>query len=206
MADGVLLLVDGSKVRCRRHDSCSGRHRNRSADHRRREQVRSADAPDEVVNEVFDLLVALEASDERLDFPVIYASGKEGWASKEVDGQGTDVTPLLDAIVEHIPCPVGYADVPLQMLITSHEYSSYVGRIAIGRIYAGALSSGQAVSICRADGSTSRARALKIFRFEDLGKSQAELISVGDSSRTGRVRDRRPVACPDGRIQSHGGG
>jgi GTP-binding protein len=156
--------------------------------------------PDEVLNEVFDLLVALDANDERLDFPVIYASGKNGWASHDADEPGTNVTPLLDAVIKHIPCPVGYADVPLQMLITSHEYSSYVGRIAIGRIYAGALSSGQAVSICRADGSTSRARALKIFRFEDLGKAQAELISVGDLCAIeglGEFEIGDTVACPD---------
>jgi GTP-binding protein len=156
--------------------------------------------PDEVVNEVFDLLVALEASDEHLDFPIVYASGKDGWASLDPAAPSADVTPLLDAVIKHIPCPVGYADVPLQMLITSHEYSSYVGRIAIGRIYAGALSSGQAVSICRADGTTSRARALKIYRFKDLGKAQAELISVGDLCAIeglGEFEIGDTVACPN---------
>lgn len=156
--------------------------------------------PDEVVNEVFDLLVALEASDEHLDFPIVYASGKDGWASLDPAAPSADVTPLLDAVIKHIPCPVGYADVPLQMLITSHEYSSYVGRIAIGRIYAGALSSGQAVSICRGDGTTSRARAQKIYRFKDLGKAQAELISVGDLCAIeglGEFEIGDTVACPN---------
>jgi len=156
--------------------------------------------PDEVVNEVFDLLVALDASDEHLEFPVIYASGRDGWASEGFDKTGTDMTPLLDAIIKQLPAPVGYADVPLQMLITTADYSSYVGRIAIGRVFAGAISSGQAVTICHADGSQRRARAQKVFRFKDLGKVQADLISVGDLCAVEGIGDFEigdTIACPD---------
>ncbi len=156
--------------------------------------------PDAVVNEVFDLLVALDASDERLDFPVVYASGRDGWASLASDAPGADVTPLLDAIITRLPAPVGYADVPLQMLITTQDYSPYVGRIAIGRVFAGALASGQAVTICRADGSHRRARALKVYRFEDLGRVPADMISVGDLCAVEGIGDfdiGDTIACPE---------
>ncbi len=156
--------------------------------------------PDAVVDEVFDLLVALEASDERLDFTVVYASGRDGWASHDVGEHGDDVTPLLDAIIDRIPAPVGYADVPLQLLITTQDYSPYVGRIAIGRVFAGAISSGQAVSICQADGSNRRARALKVYRFEDLGRAPADIVSVGDLCAVegmGEFEIGDTIACPD---------
>jgi GTP-binding protein len=156
--------------------------------------------PDDVVNEVFDLLVALNASDERLDFQVIYASGRDGWASTDPAHSSEDVTPLLDAITQHIPCPVGYADVPLQMLITTLDYSPYVGRIAIGRVFAGAIASGQAVTICHADGTQRRARAMKVYRFEDLGRAPADLVSVGDLCAVEGIGDFEigdTIACPD---------
>ena len=156
--------------------------------------------PDAVIDEVFDLLVALEASDDRLDFPVIYASGRDGWASRDHTQPGQDITPLLDAICAHVPAPVGYADVPLQLLITSLDYSDYTGRIAIGRVFAGAISSGQAVAICQADGTTRRARALKVYRFEDLGRVPADIISVGDLCAVeglGEFEIGDTIACPE---------
>ena len=122
------------------------------------------------MNEVFDLLVALGASDERLDFHVIYASGRDGWASTEEGVLVGDMQPLLDAVMKHLPSPVGYADVPLQMLIASQDYSPYTGRIAIGRIVSGAISAGQAVTICHENGNR-QTRAQKLYRFKDLGKS-----------------------------------
>ncbi len=161
---------------------------------------RSDARPDAVVDEVFDLLVAMGASDERLDFPVIYASGRDRWACRESAGGGENVTPLLDAIVEHIPAPAGYADVPLQMLITTQDYSKYVGRIAIGRVFAGAISSGQAVTICQADGTQRMARALKIYRFEDLGRTPTDIVAVGDLCAVeglGEFEIGDTIACPN---------
>jgi GTP-binding protein len=156
--------------------------------------------PDRVVDEVFDLLVALDASDARLDFPVVYASGRDGWAARDLAVRGDDVTALLDTIVEQLPSPVGYADVPLQMLITSQDYSSYVGRIAIGRVFAGAISSGQAVTICHAEGVQRRSRALKVYRFEALGRAPADIVSVGDLCAVegiGEFEIGDTIACPD---------
>jgi GTP-binding protein len=156
--------------------------------------------PDGVINEVFDLLVALEASDERLDFPVIYASGRDGWSAPTEGETGTNMVPLLDAIIEQLPSPVGYSDVPLQMLITSQDYSSYVGRIAIGRVFAGAISSGQAVTICHEDGEQRRAKAQKVFRFQDLGRVPADIISAGDLCAVEGIGDFEigdTIACPD---------
>jgi len=202
MADGALLLVDAFEGPMPQTRFVLGKAL--ELDLPLIVVVNKCDRPDarqeKVVDEVFDLLVALEASDERLDFPVIYASGRDGWASTDPSARASDVTPLLDAIIEHIPAPVGYADVPLQLLITSLDYSSYVGRIAIGRVFAGAISSGQAVTICGADGSLRRARALKVYRFENLGRTPADIVSVGDLCAVEGIGDFEigdTIACPD---------
>ncbi len=155
--------------------------------------------PDQVLNEIFDLLVALGASDERLDFPTIYASGRDGWTNTEEGVHDGTMQPLLDAIMTHLPAPVGYADVPLQMLIASVEYSPYAGRIAIGRIFAGALSAGQAVTICH-EHTQRIARAQKVYRFKDLGRAPAELVSVGDLCAVEGIGDFEigdTIACPE---------
>ena len=154
---------------------------------------------EEVVDEVFDLLVALDASDERLDFQVIYASGRDGWSTTKEGVHEGDMQPMLDAILSHLPAPVGYADVPLQMLIASVDYSPYAGRIAIGRVMAGALSAGQAVTICH-EHSHRQARAQKLYRFKDLGKTPAELVSVGDLCAVEGIGDFEigdTIACPE---------
>jgi len=200
MADGVLLLVDafeGPMPQTRFVLSKS-----LELDHPIIVVVNKCDRPNarmnEVVDEVFDLLVALGASDERLDFQVIYASGRDGWANTQEDIHEGDMQPLLDAVMSHLPSPVGYADVPLQMLIASADYSQYTGRIAIGRIVSGALSAGQAVTICHKEGNR-QARAQKIYRFKDLGKIPAELISVGDLCAVEGIGDFEigdTIACP----------
>jgi GTP-binding protein len=202
MADGVLLLVDAFEGPMPQTRFVLGKAL--ELDLPLIVVVNKCDRPDarvdDVVNEVFDLLVALEASDERLDFPVVYASGRDGWATRDLATPSRDVTPLLDAIVDELPAPVGYADVPLQMLITTQDYSPYVGRIAIGRIFAGAISSGQAVAVCEADGTQRRARALKVYRFEDLGRVPADIVSVGDLCAVEGIGDFEigdTIACPD---------
>ena len=202
MADGVLLLVDAFEGPMPQTRFVVGKAL--ELDLPLIVVVNKCDRPDarcdEVVNEVFDLLVALDASDERLDFPVIYASGRDGWATTDLDTRSSDVTPLFDAIVERLPPPVGYADVPLQMLITNLDYSPYVGSIAIGRVYAGAITTGQAVTLCQADGQQRRARALKVYRFEALGRAPADIVSAGDLCAVEGLGDFEigdTIACPD---------
>ncbi len=139
--------------------------------------------PDAVLNEVFDLLAALGADDETLDFHTLYASGREGWAAREFRSSarpGDSVVPLLEAIVEHVPPPRARRDAPLQMLVTTLDYSEYVGRIAIGRVEAGAVVAGAPVAVCRADATAVRARVLKVHRFEGLGRTPVERVEAGD--------------------------
>jgi GTP-binding protein len=156
--------------------------------------------PDGVIDEVFDLLVALGADDEALDFHVIYASGRDGWASTEIDGHRDGVAPLLDAIVELIPPPTEDTTAPLQLLVTALDYSEYVGRIAIGRVSAGTIRTGQPVTICREDGVTDRARALKVLRFEGLGRTPVDAVGAGDLCAIeglGAIEIGDTIACPD---------
>ena len=201
MADGVLLLVDAFEGPMPQTRFVLGKAL--ELDHPIIVVVNKCDRPnarvEEVVNEVFDLLVDLAASDERLDFHVIYASGRDGWTSTEEGVNEGDMQPLLDAVMTHLPFPVGYADIPLQMLIASSDYSPYTGRIAIGRIVSGALSAGQAVTICHED-SNRQARAQKVYRFKDLGKTPAEIISVGDLCAVEGIGDFEigdTIACPE---------
>ncbi|MHC5002463.1 MAG: translational GTPase TypA [Planctomycetota bacterium] len=156
--------------------------------------------PDAVVDEVFDLLVALGADDETLDFPVVYASGRAGWASTCEPAPGGTMEPLLEAIVGCLPPPTGDPDAPLQMLITTIDYSEYVGRIAIGRVYAGKLVSGQLVALCCADETLRPTRALRVHRFEGLGRVPAEGIEAGDLCAVeglGEFEIGDTVACPE---------
>lgn len=109
--------------------------------------------PDFVYEQVFDLMFSLDATEEQLDFTVVYGSAKQGWMSTDWHKPTTDITPLLDAIIKDIPAPKIQEGTP-QMLITSLEYSSYVGRIAIGKLTRGKLKSGMAVTLCKRDGET----------------------------------------------------
>ena len=202
MADGVLLLVDAFEGPMPQTRFVVGKAL--ELDLPIVLVVNKCDRPDArpgaVVGEVFDLLDAMGATDERLDFAVVYASGRNRWAALDVAADGADLVPLFDTIIERLPPPVGYADVPLQMLITTQDYSKYVGRIAIGRIFAGAITSGQAVAICQADGSRRMARALKVYRFEDLGRRPADIVSVGDLCAVEGIGDFEigdTIACPD---------
>jgi len=133
-----------------------------------------------VVNEVFDLLVDLGADDHALDFPVLYASGRNGWAARDVNTRDKGVDELFQEIVERVPPPDANESAPLQMLVTNLAWSDYVGRIAIGRVYAGVLKGGMPVSICCADGSVRKARVLEVNRFEGLARREAEEATAGD--------------------------
>ena len=136
--------------------------------------------PNEVLNEVFDLFVELGANDETLDFPTIYASAKEGWASWDV-GQRTDsVQPLLEAIIEHVPPPEGDAKQPLQMLTTTLAYSDYVGRIAIGRVFAGSIHDGQNVMLLKRDDQQLPRKVTGLLTFTGLGRQPIDHVDCGD--------------------------
>jgi GTP-binding protein len=136
--------------------------------------------PNEVVSEVFDLLIDLGADDHALDFATVYASGRSRWATHDLEHPASDMTELFETILERVHPPSGDPTAPLQMLITTLDYNDYVGRIAIGRVYNGTISSGQMVGVCRADGSVSQTRVLKLLRFEGLGRAPVDKIETGD--------------------------
>lgn len=136
--------------------------------------------PDEVQEEVFDLMFSLGASEEQLDFVTIYGSAKQGWMSTDWKKPATDITALLDAIIANIPAPQAATGTP-QMLITSLEYSSYVGRIAIGKLTRGTLKAGQAVTLCKRDGVTlEKTRIKDLMLFEGLEKKKVEEVNAGE--------------------------
>ncbi len=133
-----------------------------------------------VVNEVFDLLVDLGADEHALDFPLIYASGRDGWAARHVDTRDKGVDELFQEIITRVPPPNADETAPLQLLITNLTWSDYVGRVAIGRVFGGIIKSGMPVSICCADGSVRKSRVLKVNRFEGLARREADEIRAGD--------------------------
>ncbi|MFH1718808.1 MAG: translational GTPase TypA [Planctomycetota bacterium] len=182
MADGVLLLVDafeGPMPQTRFVLS-------KALEHKLRPVVvvnkvdRLNSRPDDVVNEVFDLLVSLNASSESLDFPLIYASAKEGWATTNLDSKTDNVRAIFDAIINHVPPPKVIPDAPLQILVTSHEYSDYVGRIAIGRVFAGGVSEGQKVTVIDRNGLHTQQKIAQIHQFHGLGRKKVSSVQAGD--------------------------
>ena len=136
--------------------------------------------PSEVVDEVFNLFMELGATDEQLDFPIIYASGRAGWASLKMEEPGKDIAPVLDTILSHVPAPVAMPDAPLQMQVTMLDYNNFLGHVGIGRILAGKVTRGQNVVLIHHDGSTTPAKAVKIERFMGLGKQDLESACAGD--------------------------
>lgn len=135
--------------------------------------------PEEVHEMVFDLMFNLEATEEQLDFPVVYGSAKQGWFSTDYKQPTTDLTALLDMIVEHIPAPKILEGTP-QMLITSLDFSKYVGRIAVGRIHRGTLKEGMNISLCKRDGSIVKTKIKELNTFEGLGRKKVEEAQCGD--------------------------
>ncbi len=135
--------------------------------------------PEEVYEMVFDLMCSLNATEEQLDFPVVYGSAKNGWMSDDWNNQTGDITYLLDTIIETIPAPERLEGTP-QMLITSLDYSTYTGRIAVGRIHRGTLRSGMNITICHRDGSKERTKIKELHTFEGMGHRATEEVSSGD--------------------------
>ncbi|MDX2200016.1 MAG: translational GTPase TypA [Phycisphaerae bacterium] len=136
--------------------------------------------PKEVLDEVLDLFIELAADESSLNFPVIYASGVKGWASLDEVVTAPDIKPLFDAILEHVPAPEVDENAPLQMLITTLDFSDYVGRIGIGRIFAGTLKVGQQVTVIHRDGTQAREKILELFEFDGLGRKKTDRVVAGD--------------------------
>lgn len=135
--------------------------------------------PEDVHDKVFELFFNLEATEEQLDFPTYYGSGRNGWMSTDYREQTSDIMPLLDGIVEHIPPAPNFEGTP-QLQITSIDFSSYTGRIAVGRLYRGELKLNQPVSLVKRDGKIEKSRIKELYVFEGLGKRKVESVQAGD--------------------------
>ena len=135
--------------------------------------------PEEVYEMVFDLMFSLDATEEQLDFPVLYGSAKNNWMSDDWRKETTDLTALLDAILEHIPAPEKREGTP-QMLITSLDYSPYTGRIAIGRVHRGTLTEGSNITLVSRNGEQSKMKIKELHTFEGLGRKKTDSVSSGD--------------------------
>ncbi|MBP5303470.1 MAG: GTP-binding protein, partial [Clostridia bacterium] len=136
--------------------------------------------PEEVIDELIDLFIELGADDDQLEFPVVYASARNGYASLSPEDRSGTMKPLFDAILEHIPAPVGDPDGPLQIRFSNIDYDDYVGRIGVGRVERGVVKAGQAVTLCRRDGKTVPARIGKLYQFEGLQRVECEEAKIGD--------------------------
>lgn len=184
MVDGVLLLVDA-------FEGCMPQTRfvlskALALDLKPVIVVNKVDRPNarpyEVVDEVLDLFIDLGATEDQLDTPVIYASGRDGWATAEYNPEqpNDDLTDLFELIVNYIPCPDCEDDAPFQMLVSNIDYDEYTGRIAVGKIQRGKINVNMPLSVCRHDGKISHARATKLFTFEGLKKTPADEVGAGD--------------------------
>lgn len=181
MADGVLLLVDA-------FEGCMPQTRfvlQKALEMKKKPVVvvnkvdKPNCRPDEVQEEVFDLMCNLNADDDQLDFRTVFGSAKQGWMSLDWKNPGKDITPLLDVILEAIPAPE-VKEGTVQMLISSLEYSPYVGRIAVGRITRGTLCSGQTISLCKRYGVVQKQKVKQLMVFDGLGKKNVEQVQCGD--------------------------
>ncbi len=136
--------------------------------------------PDEVVDLTFDLFVQLGATDRQLDFPIIFSSAKLGYAVRRLEDPRTDLTPLFDTILSHVPPPTGSLEAPFQMLVTTIDHDDYVGRIAIGKIENGVLKMGDAIARIKRDGTVEKGRVTKLLGFHGLSRIELESASTGE--------------------------
>ncbi|HVS33806.1 MAG TPA: translational GTPase TypA [Thermoanaerobaculia bacterium] len=141
---------------------------------------RSDARPGQVLNEVFDLMIELGASDEQMDFPILYASGRAGFVRTSMEDMNDDCRPLFDAILKRIPPPAGYADAPLQLLVSAIDYNDYVGRLGIGRIQRGRIRHGTDVILILRDGTHKKGRVTRLTAFEGLKREEVEEASAGE--------------------------
>ena len=136
--------------------------------------------PEEVIDEVLDLFIELGADDDQIDFPVIYASARDGYSSLDPNVREGDMRPLLDAILEYIPSPKGDLEGPAQILFSSLEYDEYVGRIGVGRVERGEIKANTPYVLCRQDGTTENVKFSKIYQFEGLKRVETPIAKFGD--------------------------
>ena len=182
MADGVLVLVDAFEGPMPQTRFVL----TKALEHKLKPVVvinkvdRENSRPDDVVNEVFDLLVSLGADDEALDFPLVYASAKDGWATTDMSNKTNSIQVIFDAIINNIPSPTVDQDAPLQMLVTNQEYSEYVGRIAIGKVFAGKITEGQPVTVIDTESLHTQQKVMHIHQFHGLGRKQVSSVQAGD--------------------------
>jgi len=145
--------------------------------------INKIDRPDarvqEVLNEVYDLFIDLDATEDQLDFPVIYTNGKLGIAKLKLEDESENLEPLFESIIKHIPEPQGDAEAPLQLLVANLDYSDYLGRLAIGRVFNGTLKLGDEVSVCKLDGKIQKTRITKMFSFSGLKRVEENLAVPG---------------------------
>src|SRR6476660_3793624 len=182
MVDGVMLLVDASEG-----PLPQTRFVLRKALERRLTPIvviNKIDRPDaraqEVLNEIYDLFIDLDATEEQLDFPVLYTNARTGTATMDQEGQGVDLRPLFEAVVEHVPPPRGNPDAPLQILVANLDSSDYVGRIAIGRIFNGRVKIGDPVAVVKLDTAVQHTKVTKLYAFDGLKRVDIQDASAGD--------------------------
>ena len=205
MVDGVLVLVDA-------FEGCMPQTRfvlkkALSLELRPIIVVNKIDRPNarpyEVIDEVLELFLELEATDDQFNSPVVYASGRDGYATLDPESKGEDLKPLLDMIVNHVPAPKGEEDEPLQLLISNIDYDDYVGQMAVGRVERGTAKVGQTAVICKKDGSTTQIRLTKMYMYEGLKRVEAQTASIGDIVLVSGVGDVKigeticDVDCPE---------
>jgi GTP-binding protein len=181
MADGVLLLVDAFEGPMPQTRFVLGKAINLGlkpivvVNKVDKENCR----PDEVQQDIFELMFNLDASDEQLNFETVFGSSKHGWMSKDWKKPATDITVLLDTILEQIPEPP-YNEGTAQMQVASLDFSSYVGRIAIGRVFRGDINVGVDYTLCKKDGEVKKVRVKDLYVFEGLGRVKTESVRCGD--------------------------
>ena len=182
MVDGVMLLVDASEG-----PLPQTRFVLRKALERRLTPIvviNKIDRPDaraqEVLNEIYDLFIDLDALEDQLDFPVLYTNARTGTATSDPNAPGEDLRPLFDAVVAHVPPPRGNPDAPLQLLVANLDSSDYLGRIAIGRIFNGRVKIGDAVAVCKLDGAVQPTKVTKLFAFDGLKRVDITEAAAGD--------------------------
>jgi GTP-binding protein len=182
MVDGIVLLVDAAEG-----PLPQTRYVLRKAFERRLTPIvvinkidRSDARPKDVLNEVYDLFIDLDATEEQIEFPVLYTSGRAGTASLDLETPGENLKPLFEAIVEHVPPPRGNPSAPLQMLVSNLDSSDYLGRIAIGRIFNGGVKINDPVVVLKLDGSAQETRVTKLYAFEGLKRIEITEAAAGD--------------------------
>jgi GTP-binding protein len=182
MVDGVMLLVDASEG-----PLPQTRFVLRKALEQRLPSIvvvnkidRSDARPQEVLNEIYDLFIDLDAGEEQIDFPVLYAVSKQGIAKRSLNDRSRDLRPLFEQILETIPAPKPNLQDKLQILVTTLDYSDYLGRIAIGRVFSGKVSVGDDVSVCKLDGTVEKTKITRLFTFHGLKRQPVKEAESGD--------------------------